>query len=80
MSGVHHCRFRFGQMFIDRHNLITTTSFEPVSPIGTACTKNFASSRAEMCGAAPFLLICATQCIFLDQMGEKTLNKVLRFR
>ena len=52
MSGVHHCRFRFGQMFIDRHNLITTTSFEPVSPI-VLVIKNFASSRAEMCGAGP---------------------------
>ena len=79
MSGVHHCRFRFGQMFIDRNNLMTTASFEPVSPI-VLVTQKILYRAEQKCAEPALLLICATQCVFFEQMGEKTLNKILRFR
>jgi hypothetical protein len=51
MSGVHHCRFRFGQMFIDRNNLMTTASFQRPSAIVPGCS---ASSETQLLLPAMF--------------------------
>src|SRR5947208_12318702 len=65
-------------MLVDRHNSMTTASFEPVSPIVLVAQKIL--QRAEQkCAEPAFLLICATQRVLLKQMGKKTLDKILRF-
>src|SRR6266446_5819686 len=65
-------------MLVHRHNLMTAASFEPVTPIVLVAQKIL--QRAEQkCTEPAFLLICATQRIFFEQMGKKTLNKILRF-
>src|SRR5438874_11421323 len=65
-------------MLVDRHNSMTAASFEPVSPIVLVAQKIL--QRAEQkCTEPAFLLICATQRIFLKEMGKKTLDEILRF-
>src|SRR6266853_226356 len=65
-------------MLVDRHNSMTAASFEPVSPIVLVVQKIL--QRAEQkCTKPAFLLICAAQRIFFEQMGKKTLDKILRF-
>src|SRR5258707_5357366 len=66
-------------MVVDRHNSMTAASFEPVSPIVLVVQKIL--QRAEQkCTEPAFLLICATQRIFFQQMGKKPLDEILRFR
>src|SRR6266403_650528 len=65
-------------MLVHRHNLMTAASFEPVTPIVLVAQKIL--QRAEQkCTEPAFLLICATQRIFFNQMGKKTLDVILRF-
>jgi hypothetical protein len=65
-------------MFIDRNNLMTTASFQRPSAIVLVAQKIL--HRAEQkCTEPAFLLVCATQRVLLKQMGEKTLDKILRF-
>src|SRR6478672_2020010 len=65
-------------MLVDRYNSMTAASFEPVGPIVLVVQKIL--QRAEQkCAEPAFLLICATQCIFFQQMGKKTLDEILRF-
>src|SRR4030095_12899129 len=65
-------------MLVDRHNSMTAASFEPVSSIVLVAQKIL--QRAEQkCTEPAFLLICATQRIFFQQMGKKTLDEILRF-
>src|SRR6266705_4148255 len=65
-------------MLVDRHNSMTAASFEPGSPIVLVAQKIL--QRAEQkCAEPAFLLICATQRVLLEQMGKKTLDKILRF-
>src|SRR6266446_3533066 len=65
-------------MLVDRHNSMTTASFEPVSPIVLVVQKIL--QRAEQkCAEPAFLLICAAQRIFFKQMGKKTLDEILCF-
>src|SRR4029077_19369216 len=65
-------------MLLNRHTARTTASFEPATPIVLVIQKIL--QRAEQkCTEPAFLLICATQRIFFQQMGKKTLNKILRF-
>src|SRR6266702_7125020 len=65
-------------MLVDRNNLMTTASFEPVSPIVLVAQKIL--QRAEQkCAEPAFVLICATQRVLLKQVGKKTLDKILRF-
>jgi hypothetical protein len=64
-------------MFVDGYDLMTAASFESVSPI--VLIAQIILQRAEQkCAEPAFLLICATQRIFLKQMDKKTLNKILR--
>src|SRR5438034_2241793 len=65
-------------MLVDRYNLMTAASFESVSPV--VLIVQIILQRAEQkCTEPAFLLICATQRIFFEQMGKKTLDKILRF-
>src|SRR5207302_5165505 len=65
-------------MLVDRHNSMTAASFEPVRPIVLVAQKIL--QRAEQkCTEPAFFLICATQRIFFEQVGKKTLDKILRF-
>src|SRR5260370_35911336 len=65
-------------MLVDRHNSMTTASFERATPIVLVAQKIL--ERAEQkCTEPAFLLICATQRIFFNQMGKKTLDEILRF-
>ena len=58
---------------------MSTASFKRASAIVLVEQKIL--YRAEQKRAKPaLLLIGATQRIFFKQMGEKTLNKILRFR
>src|SRR6267378_5052785 len=65
-------------MLVDRHNSMTTASFEPVSPIILVIQKVLQRPE-QKCAEPAFLLICATQRVLLKQMGKKTLDKILRF-
>ena len=57
-------------MFIDGYNLMTTASFEPVTPIILVAQKIL--QRAEQKSTEPaFLFVCATQRIFFKQMDKK---------
>src|SRR4030095_12312300 len=65
-------------MLVDRHNSMTPASFERATPIVLVAQKIL--QRAEQkCTEPAFLLICATQRIFFEQMGKKTLDQILRF-
>src|SRR4029077_10654252 len=65
-------------MLVDRHNSMTTASFEPATSIVLVAQKIL--QRAEQkCTEPAFLFICAIQRIFFQQMGKKTLHKILRF-
>src|SRR6267378_5641482 len=65
-------------MLVDRHNSMTTASFERATPIVLVAQKIL--QRAEQkCAEPAFLLICASQRIFFQQMGKKTLDEILRF-
>src|SRR5436190_15106838 len=65
-------------MLVDGYNLMTTASFEPVTPI-VIVTQKILQRAEQKCTEPAFLLICATQRIFFKQMNEKTLEKILRF-
>src|SRR6267378_7938102 len=65
-------------MLVDRHNSMTTASFEPVSPIILVIQKVLQRPE-QKCAEPAFLLICATQRVLLKQVGKKTLDKILRF-
>src|SRR5260370_13686807 len=65
-------------MFVDRHDLMTTASFEPATMIVLVAQKILQRSE-QKCTEPAFLLICATQRIFFKEMGKKTLDEILRF-
>src|SRR6266404_3757987 len=65
-------------MLVDRNDLMTTASFEPVSPI-VLVVQEILQRAEQKCAEPAFLLICATQRIFFKQMGKKTLDKILCF-
>src|SRR6266404_2373233 len=64
-------------MLVDRNDLMTTASFEPVSPI-VLVVQEILQRAEQKCAEPAFLLICATQRIFFKEMGKKTLDKILR--
>src|SRR5260370_11239685 len=64
-------------MLVDRHNSMTTASFEPVSPI-VLVVQEILQRAEQKCAEPALLLICATQRVLLKQVGKKTLDKILR--
>ena len=77
MSGRQHRCLGFRQMILDRDELTAATSLERSGPFILIEQKILQRSQQERAKPA-LLLIRAGQCVLLKQMGEETLDEILR--